>query len=85
MTIEPVSVCATSLEDAGAAILKGGSAVDVGLRLVAAGQALEDVQWAHGTVSCTSFVEQAIRAGESLQGIAPKPSGRSFLKPYSVE
>lgn len=85
-TIESIQACGTALEQAGATILQGGTVIEVGRCLVAAGTAMQTIVFDSSTVdSSYTFAQQTIRAGENLQGIEPKAAGKNWMKPYSVE
>ncbi len=87
-----VDACSVALEAAGAGILQKKSIATVGMSIASAGADLQQLSTLITALDvdkqeakeagqrCTFAAEKMIEAGNALQGIAPKPSGKSWLK-----
>lgn len=89
-----VDACSVALEAAGAGILQKKPIGTIGASIVAAGKDLQQLSTLITALNadkgeaeakeagqrCTVAAEKMIEAGNALQGVAPKPSGKSWLK-----
>jgi hypothetical protein len=92
VAVEHVEACSVALEAAGAGILQRKPLGTIGSSIAAAGADLQllstlitalDADKAEAKEAgqrLTFAAEKMIEAGNALQGVAPKPSGKSWLK-----
>jgi hypothetical protein len=87
-----VDACSVALEAAGAGILLRKPLATIGVSIAAAGADLQQLSSIFTALDSgkmeakeagqrlTFAAEKMIEAGNALQGVAPKPSGKSWLK-----